>query len=373
MKTEVVAWTAIAELAARLAESGVRAQVLSRGRGDAHTEDATFGIEIDGVSHRLHVELKSRWTSGLDTQLERLVDEGIAASTILVLPRLDATRRAWLRERGINHADMTGAMYLRLPGVLIHVDGSTKRRWGSFASPERTVNPFSKKASLVLRQFFEAPHDMHSVTSIARATGIAIGWAWDVAEELFQRGYITGTGEQLQLADAASVLAHWCNAYSWKKSPRRNFVVPFTKQELEEALIAVWTPSSLPWALTLLSGAHRRVGHVRGDNATFLYALPGIPAELDGLLAALHAREVAEPVPGTHTLCVLEPYYGPSALFGTAQRDGLPVVSDLQLFLDLAHYPVRGAEAAAHLLRTRLGPDVSMTPPDIARVERSLS
>ena len=373
MKLQRIAWTAIDALAARLAECGVRAHVISRGDRDPRLPDATLDVEIDGITHRIHVDLKSRWTSGLDAQLERMVEDGIAASSILVLPRLDKTRRAWLRERGINHADMTGALYLRLPGMLIHVDGGAKGRWGNFASPERTVNPFSKKASLVLRQFFELPSDPHSVTSLARATGIAIGWAWDVAEELIQRGYIAGTGEQLRLADAASVLAHWCNTYSWKKSARRNFVVPYTKQELENSLVGAWTPSSLPWALTLLSGADRRVGHVLHDTSTFLYARPGRPAELDELLATVHAREVAAPMPGTHTLCVLEPYYGPSAFFGTAIRDGLPVVSDLQLFLDLAHYPVRGVEAAVHLLRTRLGPAVAMTPADVARVERSLS
>jgi hypothetical protein len=373
MKLQHVASTAIDELAARLDESGVRAHVISRGDRDPRGPVATLDVGIDDISHRIHVDLKSRWTSGLDTQLERMVDDGIAASSILVLPRLDKTRRAWLRARGINHADMTGAVYLRLPGMLIHVDGGAKGRWERVASPERTVNPFSKKASLVLRQFFESPATGTSVSAIARATGIAIGWAWDVAEELSERGYIAGEGDQLRLADAASVLAHWCNTYSWKKSVRRNFVVPYTKPELEQSLVEAWTPSSLPWALTLLSGADRRIGHVLHDNSTVLYALPGRPAELDALLATVHAREVAAPVPGTHTLCVLEPYYGPSALFGMAIRDGLPVVSDLQLFLDLAHYPVRGVEAAVHLLRTRLGPAVAMTPADIARVERSLS
>lgn len=360
-------------LAAHLAQSGLKARVHRPADDDARAADATLEFEIDGASHRLRVELKSRWTREMDAQLDRMADADNAAEWILILPRLDATRRTWLRERGINHADMTGVIYLRLPGLFIHVDGGSKRHWGTLASSERTVNPFSKKASLVLRRFFESPNDSHSVTTLARETGIAIGWAWDVTEELSARGYVAGTGENLHLADAASALSHWCNTYTWTKSKRRSFVVPYVKDELEACLATVWSPSSLKWALTLLSGAQRRVGHVVNDNMTSLCVLPTHISELEGLLATVHAREIPEPVPGTHTLCVLEPYYGQAALFGMAMRDGLPVVSDLQLFLELAHYPVRGMETAMHLLRTRLGPAAGMKPVDIARVERAIS
>ena len=363
----------ISGLAARLSERGVTARVHRAGDTDARGADSTLDLELDGVSHRLTVQMKSRWTRDLDAQLDRMADDDSGPSWILVLPRLDATRRAWLRERGINHADMTGVVYLRLPGLLIHVDGGSKRQWGTFAASERAVNPFSKKASLVLRHFFESPNDTHSVTTVARETGIAVGWAWAVTEECLQRGYIAGTGDNLRLADAASALAHWCNAYTWTKSKRRSFVVPYSQHEFEECLAKVCAPSSLQWALTLLSGAQRRVGHVMSDNTTSLFCLSTRLATFEGLLTAVHAREISAPVPGTHTLRVIEPYYGQAALFGMALRDGLPVVSDLQLFLDLAHYPVRGVETAMHLLRTRLGPAVAMTPADMSRVERAIS
>jgi hypothetical protein len=360
-------------LAARLAESGVDARVNRLTGHDVRAAHAILEVEIDGVPLYLQVETKSRWTSDLDSQLDRMSDDGGTASWILLLPRLDATRRAWLRERGINHADMTGALYLRMPGVRIHVDGGPKRHWGALAFTRRPVNPFSKKASLVLRQFFEVPHASHSVSALARDTGIAIGWASDVAEELFQRGYTSGTGDAIRLADSASALMHWSASYNWKKSGRRNFVVPYTKAELETELVEQWQRLMMPFALTLLGGAQRRVGHVVSDSITHVYALPARPADLDVALAALHAREVAEPVSGTHTLCLLHPYYGEAALFGERSVDGAPVVSDLQLFLDLAHYPVRGVETAMHVLRTRLGPSVGLTPTEVARIERSIA
>lgn len=366
---------AVAGLVALLADRGIVAATTDASTpapADPARADVTLTLTVDGVRHALQVEVKRRWSKELDVRLEHHSMSSNREPLLLLLPRIDASRRAWLRERGINYADMTGALSLRLPGVRIELDGAATRQWGTSIPAERQVNPFAKKASLVLRRFFETPRASQSVTALARDTGIAVGWAWDVSEELFQRGYIAGTGDDLHLADAASALVHWCAAYTWKKSRRRTFVVPYTQRELELRLADAWQSASMPWALTLLSGAKRRIGHVMHESATYLYALPPSPADLTTALAAVHATGVEAPVPETHSLCVLEPWYGRAAFIGVHTIDALPVVSDVQLFLDLVHYPVRGAEAAVHLLRSRIAPDLGMTAHDVARVEHSI-
>jgi hypothetical protein len=55
--------------------------------------------------------------------------------------------------------------------------------------------------------------------------------------------------------------------------------------------------------------------------------------------------------PGPGKLVLMRPWYAHSAWVGMRTMDGLPVVSDLQLVLDLWHYPVRGREQAEMLLR----------------------
>jgi hypothetical protein len=50
------------------------------------------------------------------------------------------------------------------------------------------------------------------------------------------------------------------------------------------------------------------------------------------------------------------PYYSDSVWWALERRRGLPVVSALQLALDLWHYPLRGREQAEHLLETQLRP-----------------
>ena len=69
----------------------------------------------------------------------------------------------------------------------------------------------------------------------------------------------------------------------------------------------------------------------------------------------------AEPVSQGGNLHIQVPYYGKAAFYGCRRLDGVRLVSDVQLFLDLVHYPVRGAEAAEALLRKALGPQLGLS------------
>ena len=53
-------------------------------------------------------------------------------------------------------------------------------------------------------------------------------------------------------------------------------------------------------------------------------------------------------------LIFLLPYYKHSAFYGKQRIRKVWVVSDLQLYLDLHKYPVRGLEQAEHLYEKRL-------------------
>jgi len=65
------------------------------------------------------------------------------------------------------------------------------------------------------------------------------------------------------------------------------------------------------------------------------------------------AREQGWPVGDGGRLVLMKPFYRDSVWPGVRQIDGLPVVSDLQLALDLWHYPLRGREQAEHILQAR--------------------
>ena len=49
---------------------------------------------------------------------------------------------------------------------------------------------------------------------------------------------------------------------------------------------------------------------------------------------------------------LIKPYYKNTAFFNTQTIKGYNVVSDLQLYLDLYHFPQRGRDHAEYLLKT---------------------
>ncbi len=53
-------------------------------------------------------------------------------------------------------------------------------------------------------------------------------------------------------------------------------------------------------------------------------------------------------------LVLMMPYYKHSVYYDSREVEGLRVVSDIQLYLDLYGYPIRGVEQAEHLYDKRL-------------------
>jgi hypothetical protein len=63
--------------------------------------------------------------------------------------------------------------------------------------------------------------------------------------------------------------------------------------------------------------------------------------------------ELEEARQGENVVLML-PYYRHSVFYGRQKAKDLWVVSDIQLYLDLHNYPIRGLEQAEHLYEKRL-------------------
>jgi hypothetical protein len=96
------------------------------------------------------------------------------------------------------------------------------------------------------------------------------------------------------------------------------------------------------WALTLQAGASLVVRHAVWET---------IHVYVEDLRETVQhlAHEIGWER-GEGKLVLLEPHYADSAWFGMRAAKRVNVVSDLQLVLDLWHYPVRGREQAELLL-----------------------
>jgi hypothetical protein len=105
------------------------------------------------------------------------------------------------------------------------------------------------------------------------------------------------------------------------------------------------------YALTLHAG-NNLIQPFTSYSVVHLYAANGSNIA-DQLAAQLKLESAPE---AACNLLITKPYYRDSAFFGSRVIEGLSVVSDLQLYLDLKRFPIRGVEASEYILERRLKP-----------------
>lgn len=272
-------------------------------------------------------------------------DPAANAAVVWVLERSAAELRDRLRAEDANFVDLGGVVRLHLPGILVDRTDLP----AAVSSPSAaTRNPFADRASLIPRTLFDAPSGRAwSVQDLSSAAGVSLGTTSYVVNALAERELVdvtrVGREKRVRLRDRRTLLLQWTAEYNW----RRNTAVAF------EA--AVGSPSrflrrlpemlgGLQWAVALQAGASLVLPHAKWDTVHIYVA----GDSLDGLREIGYARGWKPSSSGKVVL--LAPHYAASVWHGIRDVEGIPVVSELQLILDLWHYPVRGREQAELLL-----------------------
>ncbi len=333
--------------------------------------DLAFELEGVGQRRRLYVEVKPRLLrqdiDAFHAQSRELRQVDRGAVPLLMVPHLSRRNREELRGAGVNHADLRGVLFIRNSGLYVDLEGTEpESSWPSLHGLYRgnRVNPFADKASFVLRALFDSPRRAWRVIDVSAQAHLTKGWVSLVAAELVQRGYVERLDAGLRLVNPVSVLNDWNAVYSWRRNRMESYVAPFDYQDLRSKVSTMLGRLKSEWAFTLLAGADEVAPHVQHGQ---LHAYVGA-ADFGQARSALRESLHLEPVAQGGNLHLLEPYYSKSAFYGCRSVGDINVVSDLQLYLDLAEYPVRGAEAAAMLLRTRLGPALGLDASQLAEL-----
>jgi hypothetical protein len=220
----------------------------------------------------------------------------------------------------------------------------------AFPRPDAQQRPlrslFSPKASRVLRVLLEDPRRAWPLTALASEAKVSLGQAFKVKQRLLDQEFAALEGKGLRVARPEDLLGAWATTYSYRKNPALECYGPAEPAELEAALGAHCAKIGSPYGLGLFSGA-ARIAPLTRYTRGFAYSA----ADLSEL-----ARDLGwKPVASGANFTLLTPY-DEGVLYGAREIEGETVVSDLQLYLDLAGYKGRGEEAAAFILEQRLRP-----------------
>ena len=280
--------------------------------------------------------------------LKQLREHRRNAIPIIVAPHFNPEMRKLCRESGQAYLDLSGNAWIDTGRILIDKEVAKNL----FPHQAKRRSPFADKATLVLRYLLDQEGQVGRIRKIARAVQLSPGYVSTVAESAVDSGFARVLSDgRIQLSNLRELLLDWSAAYSWKKNDLQSYFGAFKgPDEIVGALAKALKGKDEDYALTLHAG-NNVVEPFAPFSVSHLYVRN--QDVMDHVVRSLKLEPVAR---DAGNVVFLLPHYRESAFYGSRRLKGLSVVSDLQLFLDLRRFPVRGEEASEIIFERRLRP-----------------
>jgi hypothetical protein len=260
---------------------------------------------------------------------------------LIVTPYIGPAGRELCRKEGVSYVDTVGNVGLFLEDGFVVKESSRGLR----QQRREMKSLFSPKATRVLRILLENPDRAWGYQELADAAKVSLGQAYNVVRRQTGEEYVGPTKMGVKVVNPAGLLDRWASAYA---VTRDNTVESFYSDEtsyraLLEKLAGSARRAKSRYAFTLFAGASLVAPFVRTPQV-HLYVLDDVSrfAETAGL----------KPVTSGGNVHLIRPY-DEGVLNPMQTIEGLSVVGNVQLYLDLVSYPARGKEQA-EVLRSRL-------------------
>ncbi len=241
----------------------------------------------------------------------------------------------------IGYIDLAGNCLLSFNGVYINIKGNPN----PYPENRSIKSIFSKKSSRIVRILLDNPGRKWYVKDLSREAEVSIGLVSKVKKRLEEYNYIEKSDiQKFYLSNPESLLDRWVKNYSYKKNNSVDYYSLDDIDTIENNLANFCDSNDIRYALTLTSGASRIAPFLR-YNKVFAYAEDSI----ESIANNLRWKKVSTGA----NISILSPYDS-GIFYGLQDFNGLKVVSNIQLYLDLKDYKQRGEEAAEFLKEKRL-------------------
>jgi hypothetical protein len=306
--------------------------------------DIVFNALVSGRPARLIVEVKSQgepqFVRMAIAQLKDCLKSFKDSYGILVAPYLSDASRQICKEAGIGCVDLAGNAFLSFRNVFIDRSGNPN----PFAIARLSKSVFSPKSSRILRVLLSEPSKRWYVEYLSREAGISIGLTSRVKKALLSEEWVKEDNRSFYLNAPEEALNQWVNNYSYKKNPVFSFYSGLSEDQLEASIKGECEKRKYRYGLALFSGARKVAPFVR-----FMRFFSYIDGDIDTIARALQMKKVETGA----NVTLLQPY-DEGIFYGLQGINGINVVSDIQLYLDLKSYKGRGEEAAQAILEQRI-------------------
>ena len=268
-------------------------------------------------------------------ELERLKQQVGNASPLLATVRLPKTLFDRCRELGISCLDVNGYLYLRQPGLIVDWEHPERK----FRTSKPQLDLFSGKSSRLARTLLSFPGRKWKQHDLVEFTNCSAGLISRLIREYTAFGWVEGSWGDWTLTQSDALLDAWAAGDDWKK---RGTLRQYSALERD--------PDQL--AKRFLEFSHNRIAFTQWFAATQRHPYTELPVVSaychefpdKNVINVLGLREV----PNGGRLWLIVPR--DEGIFQATQiRNGFPLVSDVQIYLDLLQVGLRGPDAARAL------------------------
>jgi hypothetical protein len=306
--------------------------------------DFVINTLISGKPAKFIIEVKSQGEPRLVRMAIAQIKEYLKGFKdsygILVAPYLSDASRQICKEAGIGCIDLAGNAFLSFKNIFIDRSG----RPNPFVTARISKSVFSPKSSRVLRVLLSEPSKRWYVEDLSKEAGISIGLTSRVKQALLSEEWIKEENKRFYLVKPEDMLNQWVNNYSYEKNPGFSFYSDLSEDQIEVAIKKVCEKKRYRYGLALFSGARKVAPFVR-----FIRFFSYIDGNIENIAKALKLKKVET---GANVI-LLQPY-DEGVFYGLQNINGISVVSDIQLFIDLKSFKGRGEEAAQAIFEQRI-------------------
>lgn len=244
------------------------------------------------------------------------------------------------KDEGVGFVDLTGNVYFSVGNV--YFEKEVNKNPFSKTPPLRSL--FTLTASRIIRAVLVEPKQTWRVRDLVEAGDVSVGYTQRVIKKLINEEFgKRDKGRRFVVTAPGELLDEWSKEYSKNKNKRAVFYSFEKDQDKLLALIEqVSQNEKLTYALGYVSGALKVAPFIRGFNKVQFFARSQNEVEQYQKLLDLSLVESGGNVE------IFLPY-DEGVFYKLQEIDGIKIVSNIQLYIDLINYPGRGKEQAQHL------------------------
>jgi hypothetical protein len=261
---------------------------------------------------------------------------------LIVAPYIGPRGRELCRQEGVSYIDTLGNI-----GIFLKDSFILKESKESIKTEARTLKSlFSTKSTRIIRVILEDSTRLWKFQDLVDSSKVSLGQVYNVIKKLADEEYVEKTKQGIKVIQPAKLLDNWAKYYRFTEFNTISMFYSAERDynELIKNLALTAKMLNYNYAFTLFASALLVAPYVR---------TPFIHLYMLGDMEKFAQKANLRPVTSGGNVSLIKPY-DEGVLNIVNEINGIRIVGNIQLYLDLINYPARGKEQAEFLREKKI-------------------